>query len=117
MYRNIMIAILGITVVASAGCANGPLRRFFRGSACNACQPAIGHSLWKSNDGGCPNGMCGDAGDAVEGVAPGPAANQVIDPNAPAGSTLNQSTFDPFIGGQIVNPPAGNLLPGPRQNP
>lgn len=106
MFKNIIIAMIGISIVASAGCANGPVRRFFsRGAACNACRPALGQSLWGQNaDSPCSNGICPD-GDAIEdGVAPDDA-----------GVLYGQPNFDPFPDGQIVNP-AGNsgALPGPR---
>ncbi len=119
MYKNIMIAIVGISVLASAGCASGPLRRFFRGGACNACQPAMGQTLWgqESSDDSesCPNGVCGQSPESLGGtVLPGPAQSQPAVPNN-SGVIYGQPNFDPFYGNQIVTPPAnGTALPGPR---
>ncbi len=119
MKKSIMIAILGIIILATAGCANGPLRRFFHGGACNACQPAMGQTLWgqeaSEDTGSCPNGVCGQSPETLNGNnAPGPAQTQPVGPNNP-GVIYGQPNFDPFYGNQIVTPPAtGTVLPGPR---
>lgn len=119
MHKNIMIAVLGLSVLATTGCANGPVRRFFRGGACNACQPAVGQTLWgqdSDDNSSCPNGVCGQNQETLGGnVLPGPAQSQPgTDPNS-SGVIYGQPNFDPFSGGQMVNPPAGgNVLPGPR---
>jgi hypothetical protein len=47
-------------LVATSGCANGPIRQWMRGSACNACSPPIGQP---SNCGvnyaeNCTDGVC-----------------------------------------------------------
>ena len=108
MNKSIIIAMLGLSIVVTAGCANGPVRRFFsRGAACNACQPALGQSLWggEDDDSPCSNGHC---------PAPDQGADTVI-PNT-SGGIYGQPNFDPFSGGQIVNPPANiGTLPGPAR--
>ena len=106
MNKSLIIAMLGLSIVVTGGCANGPVRRFFsRGAACNTCQPALGQSLWGADDDSpCSDGNC-------------PAHDQdgatVVPDNS--GGIYGQPNFDPFSGGQIVNPPANSgTLPGPR---
>lgn len=109
MHKYITIAILGLTITATAGCANGPIRRFFHGAACNSCQPAMGQSLWNNSggDNACGNGRCssdGQPGSFDDSIAP-----------ETSGTMYGQPGFDPFSGGQIVTPPANTgVLPGPR---
>lgn len=99
MRKNITIAILGFSILVTTGCANGPIRRFFRGGACNACQPAVGNTVW-DDESPCADGNCsGSAGE----IAPGES-----------GIIYGQG-FDPFSGSQIVNPPNNTgVLPGPK---
>jgi hypothetical protein len=137
MSRNIIVAIIGISILATAGCGHGPIRRFFRGGACNACQPAIGQALWgrstsgESGSGGCANGICGlnQPAETLSGATIGAPAQSIpqvgpattID-NAPASSgviygqpSFGPQNFDPFSGGQNIGPASGgNILPRPR---
>jgi hypothetical protein len=105
MHKTLTIAILGLTIVATSGCANGPIRRFFHGAACNSCQPALGQSLWDNDTSPCDQGQC-----------PNGIDNEAFE-MAPAGTGViyGQPTVDPFSGGTIVNPPSNTgVLPGPR---
>jgi hypothetical protein len=122
MHRIITIAILGFTLLTITGCGHGPLRRFFRGGACNACQPAVGQTLWGQDTeqpSSCPNGMCGKTqpAETLSGAAIGSGTPGTIEGTpANSGVIYGQPSFDPFSGGQIVNPPASgdSVLPRPR---
>ena len=103
--------MVGLSIMVTAGCANGPVRRFFtRGAACNSCQPALGQSLWGGNDDDdspCSNGVC-------HGSSQSGSATESAVPNG-SGVIYGQPNFDPFSGGQIVSPPTNSgTLPGPR---
>ncbi len=68
MNKKITIAILGISLLMTAGCADGPIRRFFRGGACNSCTPWLGNGIFGSkyrnrdDDVSCPGTGCPTCG-------------------------------------------------------
>lgn len=105
MRKSITIAILGISTLAATGCANGPIRKFFHGAACNSCQPAMGNTVWGQDESPCADGQCPSP------VLPGPAGE--IAPGE-SGIIYGQG-YDPFSGSQIVTPPDNTgVLPRPR---
>ena len=89
--KRLVIMIVGILMIpAISGCANGPFRKWVRGSDCDTCNPPAAQPAFFSNS-------CGPNGCAT------PPAN--MGGNPPAG-TFN----DPY--GPIV--PPGNQNPGPQ---
>lgn len=58
--RKLMLfaALVGL-LLPMAGCANGPVRSWFRGAACNSCQPRLVRPFWRANRAGmCDDGSC-----------------------------------------------------------
>lgn len=56
MKNLICLAAAGFLLVSTLGCANGPIRNWFRGSACNTCQPAAQPSFGPGPLGACTDG-------------------------------------------------------------
>ncbi len=57
--RNLLFGLAAIGLLAStAGCANGPIRQWFRGAPCNTCNPHVGQPLGENFAGDCASGNC-----------------------------------------------------------
>ena len=60
MKRIVISTALAAVLLATSGCANGPIRQWFRGSACNSCNPPVANPFWRANKATtCPDGTCG----------------------------------------------------------
>ena len=59
--KLIYLAACAALIVFTSGCANGPIRNFFRGGPCNACQPPVGQPLGCGTNTApmCNSGACG----------------------------------------------------------
>lgn len=101
MKNTIILVAIAAMFLATAGCANGPLRRFFRGSACNSCQPPMSAPFSSNTATGCANGACG-TGVYDQAPASIPASNLGA-PSAPM-----QYYNDPSMGGMPPMETYGN---------
>ena len=43
--KNYLIGLIGVALLSSIGCANGPMRQWLRGAPCNTCNPQIQQPL------------------------------------------------------------------------
>ena len=62
--RNLILASAAIAIlVSTVGCANGPIRKWFRGAPCNTCNPHFNqpqdNMIGGCNTGACSTGTCG----------------------------------------------------------
>jgi hypothetical protein len=73
--KRMLFLLMAATVLAgTAGCANGPLRRFCRGAPCSTCNPPLGQNFgggWGGTASNCESGVC----PAPDGNAPPIAGN------------------------------------------
>jgi hypothetical protein len=110
MKKVLLLLALSVTLVHVVGCANGPIRRLFRGGSCNTCNPMSAFSGPTVDTGvnGCTS--CQHPG------AFGPADPYYSDTGMGA-ATLNPPAADIYggnvPGGMIVPPGATGTLPGP----
>ena len=72
MKNAILIAAIGAMLLATSGC--GACRNWFRGSACNSCQPPMAQPCGMNTAGSCMDGNCGTGVDD-QNPASIPAAN------------------------------------------
>lgn len=96
MKNRLCFLILLAVLVTANGCANGPLKRFFRGAPCNTCNPPMGGAFgqgWGGPATNCENGVCST-----------PPANM------PPQSTIPQAAAKPPLG-PYSYPEAGNVPP------
>jgi hypothetical protein len=71
--NKIVVSIIGLAVlIGCSGCANGPLRNWFRGAPCSVCNPPISQPIDGNLIGGCTNGACAE-GSCGTGVCGGQA--------------------------------------------
>lgn len=118
MKKQMTILLLLSVMLVSSGCANGPFRQFFRGGACNTCNPPAGlFNRRQHTVDNCSNGVCG-------GVTPVDGA-MIGGPTFGSGS-LNPSQYPteqydqyPYPGtgsgfGGSVTPSTAPPLPGAR---
>ncbi len=105
-----VIALLGTT----AGCANGPIGRFFfRGSECDVCQPPAAAPSYGP---GCAGGACQTQGASYlnDSFIQG---DPYLNGSNLGGATINPPVFDTFgspnAGGTIVSPGSSGELSGP----
>lgn len=139
------LLVLAAVMVASNGCANGPLRNFFRGAPCNTCNPPLGKVFGQGWGGGavknCESGVCSAPDQAVVNNqspvngADSYSAAKYPYPGTPSGNSfaddlrgltpLDNNTFgnQPAVGSGAagtlngyVNPPSIGPLPGPSGN-
>ena len=89
-YKFAYLAFVALMISIMAGCANGPIRRMFRGADCNVCNPPAANCGCPANGFGAPAQF-------------GQPSGQI--PVTPYGS-------DPY-GGTFVPPAGSNELPGP----
>ncbi len=120
--------VLGLTIltIAPTGCSRGPIRQFFRGSSCNACQPPMGR-FWGANS----NTMTNCEGDNcdVNGAAQGAVGTGTVEAGAMETGYYDQGLqslqpgnpncwqTDPNYNGTLGNaivPPSSGPLPGPN---
>ena len=57
MKNAILIAAVGAMLLATSGCNS--CRHWFRGSACNSCQPPMAQPCGMNTAGPCTDGNCG----------------------------------------------------------
>ncbi len=57
MKNAILFAAVGVMLLATSGCSH--CRHWFRGSACNSCQPPMAQPCGMNTAGACPDGTCG----------------------------------------------------------
>ncbi len=57
MKKLICLAICATSLLMFNGCANGPMRNWFKGSACNTCAPPMGQPPMNVLS-GCDTGNC-----------------------------------------------------------
>lgn len=117
--KKLICFAAALILVSSVGCANGPIRQWLRGSACNSCQPPFHPSSGAGAIGTCTDG-CGN---------PSAIPNPIIQPNAgqatisgnitgtaPAGQPY-YSNNDPTTQGYGIQPAIGNGLNAPSGGP
>lgn len=82
MKRFFSILTVMAILASTSGCANGPIRNFFSGAACNSCNPPFGRLFQRSPNtvGTCASGTCG-------GVAP-------IDGSLTGGETFGSGYYN-----------------------
>jgi hypothetical protein len=122
-----------LLLLSTVGCANGPIRNFFRGAACNTCQPPFHPSSGTGAIGTCTDGCAtpstipnpiiqSNPGQAtISGaIVETPQAGQLY---YPSGTPTTQGygiqpAQNQIIGsgtqGNIMNPPTGGPIPQPN---
>ncbi len=111
--KNVILCIaIGAVLSATIGCANGPIRNFFRGSSCNTCQPPAQPNMGFDNS--CANGTCSTSSYMNDSYIQN---DPYMNGSKAGGATINPPVFDgyefPNTGGTIVSPDSSGLLPGP----
>ena len=147
MMKNItFLLVLAALMVASNGCANGPLRNFFRGAPCNTCNPPLGKVFGQGWGGGavtnCENGICNSpaqgvvnnqtTGNATDNYSaarypyPGTSSGNALADDLRGLTPLDNNSYNgsqPAVGSGAagtlngyVVPPTMGPLPGPSGN-
>ncbi len=122
MKKTLVFLTATAMLIATTGCANGPIRSLFGGKQCNSCNaPAADPSMgYGYNESAYPTGDCPNC---VSGQADSPVYmnDGTIDPYVQGsnygGATINPPVFDsysnPSFGGTIVPPGSSGTLPSP----
>ncbi|HMO15799.1 MAG TPA: hypothetical protein PKD64_04860 [Pirellulaceae bacterium] len=103
--KLIMGLILGAIILTQVGCADGPIRRFFRGGSCNSCQPPISHppysygaSLDSTSQGGLLGYDNGFGTQQTSSYIPSNLGNATINPSP--GRSYTSGSYD----GSVIPP-------------
>ena len=123
MKKTLAFLMVAAMLVATTGCANGPIRSLFRGKQCNTCNaPAANPSFgYGYSETAYPVGT--DCSNCVSGNAGSPAwidsgsSDPYVHGSNYGGATINPPVFDsysnPSYGGTIVPPGSSGTLPDP----
>jgi len=97
--KIIYVAACAALLIFTSGCANGPIRNFFRGGPCNTCQPPVGQPMSCGTNvaPGCASGVCGTgvASPLSQPVLSSPFVNS---PNFAPQETSETYYQDPIFG-------------------
>jgi len=116
-------AAVAALLVASVGCADGPIRRWFRGSRCNSCIPPAAHPGFGFNQNpacdslvgsqGIDQGTISNYGDYDTSGYGGAYADPYSEGSIIDGGTINPGNSDAYGNGSFngIVPP----LPGPTE--
>lgn len=120
MKHVVSVLVLGALLVTGNGCANGPLKRFFRGAPCNACNPPLAGGFGQGWGGGsvtnCDNGVCSTPPATMGAPLPAPATSAAKPPLEPY-SYPGTSSLQPPEGVLTTGlTPIDTLPPAPWQN-
>ena len=122
MFKKLMYLATCVALLALfSGCANRPIRSFFRGAFCNSCQPPVGQPIGCGTNyaPSCDTGAC--ANPAISGIT-APVQTPVFGSapvEIPMGQpSLGTPTFDngipsPGMSGDVINTiPSSNDIIG-----
>jgi|GEM_PF-4090351 len=98
------LLVLAAVMVVSNGCANGPLRNFFRGAPCNTCNPPLGKVFGQGWGGStvsnCASGVCDAPAQAItSNQAPANSADSYSAAKYPYPGTPTGSSFSDDLRG------------------
>ena len=106
MKQLVLLVAVAAMLAMTSGCANGPMRQWFKGGACNSCQPPCGqpYGCGTNTATGCESGTCGAPASLPASSFGGEVPYYSDSPEmygAPAGSSdiLSQPTVGPVNGG------------------
>lgn len=76
--KAICLITCATLLVLYSGCANGPIRNWFRGANCNTCQPPVGQPIGCGTNYAplCDSGVCGAVPVDANGGLQAPAINE-----------------------------------------
>jgi hypothetical protein len=118
--RKLLTTLALVAICCSAtGCANGPIRKFFRGAPCSTCNPPFGlFNRGSQTVGNCNDGVCGAGVAPLDGSMMGGAefGSGLVPPGGTPG-TLNPGM--PATGSDTYPYPGttGNATFGNQLNP
>lgn len=101
MIKKVICLVTCATMLALfSGCANGPIRNWFQGAACNTCQPPVGQPIGCGTNyaPSCDSGACG-TGVGSNPVVNGPAVNG---PFIEAPGFVPQGSTEPYYSGSAT---------------
>ncbi len=95
----VLSVVLGSLVMTTVGCSDGPIRKLFRGGACNTCQPPNAHPSY--NYGADIQGQPQFHQPGFDGFS---SSSQAFDHSSSYyPSNLGNATINPTWGGAYVN--------------
>jgi hypothetical protein len=114
MKRTILCVMLAAFLLAASGCANGPIRSFFRNKDCNSC-PAVDPTFGFHGESDCPECDYGAVGAPVYtgGDMGDPYAHGSYYGGASISPPVFDSTTNPTFGGRIIPDGSSGTLPNP----
>lgn len=112
MKLRLVILLAFLIIFSSSGCANGPFRRFFRGGACNTCNPPFGlFNRRQHTVDNCESGVCGGVTPVDGAMIGGPTfGTGTLPPPQPANSNLDTYPY-PGTGAGTGTGLGGTVLP------
>ena len=119
MKKFLLSASFAVLLIASTGCADGPVRRMIRNTFCNDCRPPAApcfQGLPATPNASCPTGTCGGANNHITSY--GNQGDPYLDGSNANGATITPPVFDNYgglnFGGTTGSPGSNGILPSPN---
>lgn len=123
--KKLIYLATALMLFSTVGCANGPIRNWFRGAACNTCQPPFHPTTGTGALGTCTTGCGTNSAIPNPIIQPGAGQASISGPIIETPGQTYYSNGDPTtqgyglqpgpaVLGNGLNPPNGGPIPQPN---